>query len=46
MGNRNKLKWGKKKDITDVTEVKKKKKKSTLKVKISMSSFNLLKKTF
>lgn len=45
MGNRNKLKWGKKKDITDVTEVKKKKK-STLKVKISMSSFNLLKKTF
>lgn len=26
MGNRNKLKWGKKKDITDVTEVKKKKK--------------------
>lgn len=25
MGYRNKLKWGKKKDITDVTEVKKKK---------------------
>lgn len=44
MGYRNKLKWGKKKDITDVTEVKKKK--SILKVMISMSSYNLLKTTF
>lgn len=39
MGNRNKLKWGKKKDITDVTEVKKKKKK---KVNLKSKDFHVI----